>query len=47
MTHIPDNIPDNSPILAPRKTERPAQATEIAQCERGDLNPHGVATTGS
>jgi hypothetical protein len=37
--HIRDNIPDNSPIAVRHNTAPPAQAMEIAQCERGDLNP--------
>jgi hypothetical protein len=39
MTRCPHNIPHNSLESAPRTTERPAQAIELAQCERGDLNP--------
>ena len=34
--HIRDNIPDNSPIAVRHNTAPPAQAMEIAQCERGD-----------
>ena len=37
----------NTPPLVRCDPRRHAQAIEIAQCERGDLNPHGVATTGS
>ena len=31
---------------APRDMARHAQATEVAECERGDLNPFGTPISG-